>query len=114
MAKNIRFQTSNQLSVPVPDGTVSGDPVVFGDRGGVALTDRRADGNATVKFDGVADVSVKAVNGTGNSAVAAGDVLYLVAADIPKVSKKDTGVRYGVAMGAVAAGATATIPVRLG
>jgi predicted RecA/RadA family phage recombinase len=114
MATNKKFDSAKTLVVPVPVGTVSGDPVVYGNRPGVALTTRDAAGNATVQFDGVFTLSVKGVNGTGNVAVAAGDILYHVAADTPKLSKKDTGVRFGYAMGAVTTGTTSTIDVILG
>jgi predicted RecA/RadA family phage recombinase len=129
MAKNVIFETSDTESVTVTDPAtpVSGDPVLFADLPGLALTDEGKGGNpagkTTVKFRGVVDIPVKGVNGAGNSAVADGDVLYYVAADTPKVSKKATGVRYGVAMGKptdaagatlVAAGATTTIRVRIG
>jgi predicted RecA/RadA family phage recombinase len=129
VAKNVIFETSDTESVTVTDPAtpVSGDPVLFGDLPGLALTDESKGGNptgkTTVKFRGVVDVSVKGVNGGGNSAVADGDVIYYVAADTPKLSKKTTGVRYGVAMGKptdaagatlAAAGATTTIRVRIG
>lgn len=116
MAKNIHFETNDQLSVRCNDPATpkSGDPVLFGDRVGVALMDERADGTTTVKWHVTPDFPVKGVNGSGNSAVAEGDVLYYVAGDTPAISKKVTGVRAGIALGAVAAGATTTIPVRLG
>lgn len=114
MATNIIFDKGDALSVPVVAGAKSGDPVLFGDLPGIALLDIDADGNSTVKFSGVAEVSVKGIDGGGNSAVAAGDVIYHVAADTPVLSKKATGVRFGVAMGAVVAGATTTIRVRIG
>jgi predicted RecA/RadA family phage recombinase len=57
MAGNIIFDDGDQLSVAVLSGTESGDPVVFGNQPGVALTDRGDGGNpathATVKFSGV-------------------------------------------------------------
>lgn len=120
MAKNVVFETGNVLSVTCADPATpaSGDLVLWGDKVGVALTKETEGGNPTgktsVKFDGVVNAPVKGVNGSGNSAVAEGDVLYYVTADTPKVSKKATGVRAGIAMGAVTSGATATIPIRLG
>ncbi|HEY9337898.1 MAG TPA: capsid cement protein, partial [Kribbella sp.] len=74
----------------------------------------RADGTTSVDTAGVWNLSVKGVDGSGNSAVAVGDILYYVAADTPKLSKKATGVRYGYAMAAITSGSTATIPVKLG
>lgn len=116
MAKNIIFDTSRQLAVAVSDpaSPKSGDPVRFGVITGVALTDEGADGLTTVRFnDAVADVPVKGVNGSGNSAVAEGDALFYVDADTPKVSKKVSGTPFGTALEAVASGATDTIRVKL-
>jgi predicted RecA/RadA family phage recombinase len=126
MATNIVFEDfDGQLSVECTQPAVpaSGDPVLFGDRAGVALTAERADGRTTVNFEPVAEVSVKGVDGSGNSAVKAGDVIYYVVGDTPVLSKKATGLRWGVAMsrptdvaGAnlIAAGSTATIRVFVG
>lgn len=116
MAKNRIHATGNQLSVAATDPATpaSGDPVIVGQLPGVALTAERADGTTTVQFDGVFELSVRGVDGAGNSAVAVGDILYYVSADTPKLSKKDTGVRFGYALGTVGGGATATIPVKIG
>lgn len=116
MATNRKFSANSPLSVAVGTATVSGDPVVLGTMGGgVAITDYRAsDGQATVDFEGVYLLSVKGINQSGNSAVVAGDALYYVAADTPKVSKKNTGVFFGWALDPVDSAATATIRVRLG
>lgn len=116
MAKNVIFDKGDQLSVAVshPATPVSGNPVRVGVIGGVALTDERTDGTTSVKFNGVVDVSVKAINGGGNSAVAVGDQIYYVDADTPVLSKKNTGAVYGVALEAITSGATDTIRVRLG
>lgn len=119
MAKNIIFEQGNRLSVtPTNGGALSGDPGLYGDLPFVALTDIAKGGNAAGKcsaqFRGVAELSVKGVNAGGNSAVVEGDVLYYVNGDTPKLSKKVAGTRFGVAMGAVASGQTATIRVRIG
>lgn len=114
MATNKSFDTTKTLTVPVPSGTKSGDPVVYGQRPGVALKDRDAAGNATVQFEGAFTLSVKGIDGSGNAAVAEGDILYYVSGDTPKLSKKNTGVRYGYAKAAVASGATSSIDVILG
>ena len=116
MAKNIKFDKGDQLSVVCthPAVPVNSDPVRVGQKPGVALTEERADGTTTVKFDGVATLSVKGVDGGGNSAVAAGDILYYVDADTPVLSKKNTGVRFGYALAAVTSGATASIDVAIG
>lgn len=116
MATNIVFEDGNELSLTATDPAtpVSGDPVLIGQLPAVAVTDERADGTTSVKTNGVATLSVKGIDGGGNSAVAAGDLIYYVAADTPKLSKKNSGVRFGYALEAVTSGATATIRVKLG
>jgi predicted RecA/RadA family phage recombinase len=116
MAKNRVYESGRKLSLAATDPAtpVSGDPVVVGQMPGVALTDERADGTTSIDFEGVYTLPVRGVNGGGNSAVAVGDILYYVSGDTPKLSKKDTGVRYGYALGSVNAGATATIQVKVG
>lgn len=116
MAKNRTLAVANRLSLAATDPATpaSGDPVVVGQMPGVALTDERADGTTTIQTDGAFTLSVKGVDGSGNSAVAAGDIIYYVAADTPKLSKKNTGVRFGYALAAVTSGATASIAVKVG
>lgn len=116
MAKNQTLGDARHLSVAATDPTTpaSGDPVLVGQIPGVALTDERSDGTTTIDTAGAYNLSVKGIDGGGNSAVNVGDIIYYVAADTPKLSKKATGVRYGYALGTVGAGATATIPVKLG
>lgn len=116
MARNITREIGNQLAVTVshPASPASGDPVRWGVKAGVALiTEDTVDGRTTVKFDGCATLSVKGIDGSGNSAVAEGDALYYVDADTPPVSKKATGTLIGHAMASVSSAATATIEVRL-
>ena len=73
----------------------------------------------SVTFRGVHLLSVKGVDGGGNSAVAVGDRLYYTDADTPPISKKATGRPVGFAVetetspGTVSSGATTTIPVLL-
>lgn len=123
MAKNMMFHDGDQLSVHCtePATPASGDPVLFGQRPGVALTAERSDGTTTVKFSGVFALSVKGENNAGNVAVAAGDILYYDAAATPKINKDNTnGVRFGYAGDGqtsgnlLASGATGTIPVTIG
>lgn len=103
--KNIRFTAGADIA--------SGDPVVIGQLPGVA-SGAIANGAAGIAHtEGVYTLSVRGVNGGGNSAVAFGDKLYFVAGDTPKLSKKDTGVFFGYALGTVGGGATAAIAVRL-
>ena len=61
MARNEQFRHANHISLPVPAGTVAGDPVRVGVLNGVAQTDRattanwgggNAEGHASVWLDG--------------------------------------------------------------
>lgn len=99
--------------VPTAPTTVdSGDPVLLGKLPGVALTDEDSDGNATIAISGVFQLSVKGEDGSGNSAVAAGDILYY---DSDVINKDVTnGTRFGYALGAVTSGSTSTIDVLIG
>lgn len=117
MAKNRVLDQARYLTAAAtqPATPVSGDPVLIGQIPGVAQIDERPeDGKVTVDTGGSYLLSVRGVDGVGNSAVADGDILYYVAADAVKLSKKDTGVRFGYARGAVASGATSTIEVKIG
>lgn len=120
MAKNQVFADGQYLSLAATDPATpaSGDPVLVGQMPGVALADEgdggNAAGNTSIDFGGVYDLSVKGVDGSGNSAVAAGDIIYYVTADTPKLSKKTSGVRFGYALEAITGGATATIRVKVG
>lgn len=120
MATNRVFHDGRQLSLVCSDPATpaSGDPVIVGSIPGVALTKEGEGGNAstatTVDTAGVYELSVKGIDGSGNSAVAVGDILYYVTGDTPKLSKKNTGVRFGYALGTVGSSATATIAVKIG
>lgn len=118
MATNRKRAAADFLAVPVTNPTTpaSGDPVRFGNITGVALTAKGDGGNAaadtTVDFStAVYDLSVKAVNDSGNSAVAVGDAIFYVDADTPKLSKKASGYFFGIALEAITSGATDTINV---
>lgn len=120
MATNAVHNEGRKLSVTCSHPTTpsSGQPVRVGQSVGVAVTDERTDGTTTVDFgDGVYDLSVKGVNDAGNSAVAVGDQLFYVDADIDDgtgfLSKKDSGYFFGFANEAVTSGATATVEVRV-
>lgn len=105
----------NNLSVVCthPTTPASGDPVRYGERVGVALINEDTAGKTTVAFDGVFNLSVKGVDGSGNAAVAEGDKLYYVDADTPVLSKKTAGHFAGYAQAAITSGSTATIAVKL-
>lgn len=118
MAKNMRMAdwTRKSMEVSHPATPVSGDPVRVGTLTGVALTDEGDGGNdankTTVDFGNRSWIlSVKGIDGDGNSAVAVGDKIYYVDADSPPLSKKATGAFFGYAAGAVTSGATADIEV---
>lgn len=114
MAKNKHFGSGKNLSLtPTDGGATSGAPGLCGQIGFVAETDQRADNTVSADRAGVYDLSVKGVDGSGNSAVAVGDIIYYVTADTPKLSKKATGVKFGYALAAITSGSTATIPVLL-
>lgn len=70
MATNQRYTHSEHISLPVPEGTKSGDPVIVGGYAGVAKIDRNEDGNATVWLDGSYMLEVDA-------AVEAGQPVFL-------------------------------------
>lgn len=113
MAKNL-IQEGDVLRLTVASDAKAGDPVVVGAFHGVALTDYSAtDGKADIRLKGVFDLSVKGIDGSGNNAVIVGDKIYYVNADTPKLSKKNTGDYFGIALGTVSGGATTTIPVKL-
>lgn len=118
MATNQKYASIYELSVPVTDPATpaSGDPVRFGSFTGVALCDEGDGGNASdhtsVDFGPKAwTLSVKGVDDGGNSAVVAGDELFYVDGDTPKISKKASGYFYGYAMEGVNSGATKSITV---
>ncbi|GAA0528725.1 hypothetical protein GCM10010172_06660 [Paractinoplanes ferrugineus] len=116
MAKNtvIMWTKSRAMAFTDPAIPQSGDPGRTGQIPAVALTNEDSNGLVTGAEDGTFNLSVKGVDGSGNQAVADGDILYYVDADTPKLSKKTTGVRFGYARAAVSSGATTVIPVEVG
>lgn len=115
MAKNLIVGEAKGVGVVCTNPTTpaSGDPVRFGEMTGVALAAEAADGETVVDFTpgNIWDLSVKGVDGSGNSAVAVGDKIFYVDADTPKLSKKATGRFFGFAMEAIATSETDTIQV---
>jgi len=114
MATNIVYDpaTHMELILTDPASPISGDACRFGAVTGLALIDEKTDGKTTVHIGTfVADLSVKAINDSGNSAVALGDHLFYVDADTPKISKKSSGYFYGFALETINAGSTDTIRV---
>ena len=119
MATNEIFEPVGKLVLPVANNTLSGAPVMVFDKiPGVCLTAEgeggNAEGFATVAIDPawVFDLAVKGENGAGNAAITAGDV---VARDTDGEFNVDVtnGKRFGIALEAVASGATSTIRVLL-
>lgn len=114
MANNRTKVRSTPLKLTVTDGGVAaGDPCLCGQLGGVVDGPKDGSNVAVVHREGVFTLSVKGVDGGGNSAVAQGDKIFYVTADTPKLSKKATGVFFGYAIGTVNSAATATIEVAL-
>ncbi len=121
MAKNEVYYPGNTIPLPVPEGTKSGDPVVVGTIAGVALEDRDAAGNAPVRVKGVYKLAVTGHDGSKTAAIAVGAKVYYTApsGETPAIidANATTGKEFGVALKAIAAGATdavvAEIPVAL-
>lgn len=121
MAKNEVYYPGNAIPLPVPEGTKSGDPVVVGTIAGIAMEDRDAAGNAPVRVTGVYYLEVTGHDGTANKAIGVGDKVYYTAPSggTPAIidANATTGKEFGVALKAIAAGATdpvvATIHVAL-
>ena len=115
MAKNLNHKGVDGLRVVCshPTTPASGDPVRYGEMTGVALDAEDSAGYTEVDFTPGRgwDLSVKGIDGSGNSAVAVGDKIYYVDADTPVLSKKATGRFFGFANGAITSGSTATIEV---
>ena len=110
MATN-RIQDGNVLTLAVTAGKTSGDFDLVGTIPVVLLSDRDSSGNAECALTGVFDLSVTGADGSGNSAVAVGDIIYH---DTDTLNVDDAnGVEFGVALEAVTSGATDTINVRL-
>jgi hypothetical protein len=117
MATNRVFESSEILSVVCthPTTPAAGDPVRWGNRIGVALTDEGASvsGETTVQFGGVYELSVKGEAGGGNSAVSVGDAIFYTDGDTPVLNKKASGYFAGFALETVSSGATTTIKVAM-
>ena len=115
MAKNRVYEEGDRLPLTVPAGTVSGTPVMVGQIPGVSVIDRdAATGRATVHMDGVYTLSVRGINAATNTAIAEGDILFFDAARNPALDVTPADRSFGYVLELVAAGATATIMVKIG
>lgn len=110
MATNQRQLRGEHLRLPVASGVLSGAPSVCGNIPLVAETDRASDGTVQANLEGTWAMAVNGVDQSGNSAVAAGDILYFTQGDTIKLSKKNTGVRWGYAVDTDPANAVGTAP----
>lgn len=118
MASNRTRAEGRQLKLTVTDGGVaSGDPCLCGQIAGVAQYPKDVSNGTVVDTKGVYSLSVKGVTtAAAGSAVAAGDKLFYVPGNTPKLSKAvgDAGaIFFGWALGAVNSAATTTIDVKL-
>jgi predicted RecA/RadA family phage recombinase len=110
MAKNQAFEDADNLSLPVISGVVSGDPVLIGAAlPGVALTDRRTDGTASVQLNGAFHLEIVAAG-----AMAVGDIVYITAATSVLTGTAAGNVRFGYLLEAIAGASTVTRPVKVG
>lgn len=112
MAKNRKLAFGYEFSLPVAEGVKSGTPVAVGQIPGVTLTDRRADGTATLQFNGVYELEVEGKNKAGNKKIEIGDIVY-IKGGVLGVNNEE-GVRFGYALAVVESGAKTKIPVKIG
>lgn len=124
MAKNQVFKYVDTLSLPVPEGTLSGEPVVINAAAGlvgVAETDRAtASGWAVANYDdpyaggngeGYASVSLKgAYSIPVTGALTVGQPVY-IAADRTLTATAGTNVRFGWAYNAKGSGTAPVVVV---
>jgi predicted RecA/RadA family phage recombinase len=116
MATNQKREDGRHISVtPTNGAALSGAPGRVGEICGVAENDVGTDGKTVIDTGGVYALAVQGIDQSGNSAVAVGDILYYVDANTPKLSKVNTGHRFGYALGTVpSANASTVIDVKIG
>jgi predicted RecA/RadA family phage recombinase len=117
MAKNRVYAEAHELSLPVPEGAKSGDPVVVGDLPGVLLIDRRPAtdpraGTATLQFDGAYKFPVEGKKKGGNQKIEPGQKVFLLAGKLS--ANNEEGKFFGYALEEVASAATTVIIVKVG
>ena len=96
MAKNMRLPEALHISLTVPEGVKSGEPVAVGAFRGVAQTDRDANGRATVWLNGSATLDV-----TG--AVASEGLPIYITSDRALVTTDTDNKLFGYSLGTKAA-----------
>jgi predicted RecA/RadA family phage recombinase len=135
MAKNRRFaqefitwpsvKATAQTASRTTNFALSGDPVVVGQQPGVALLDADSLGKTTIQIDGIYRLAVTAKDSSGvsgadaNVAVFGGDKIYFNKDVTPPLSKRASGIPWGVAVGdagvqLVASGANGSIDIQVG
>lgn len=119
MARNQVFHDADRISLPVPAGTVSGDPVTVGGLHGVAQTDRATAtnfgggneaGQATVWLDGAFELEVDAAVEAGAPVYHAGDATTR-SAELTATAPADGATPFGHALAATSAAGPATIRI---
>jgi hypothetical protein len=111
LTSGVELEKPITLDVPCPSGTVSGDTFQVGTGGVIAFAqnDRDSDGNcqATIPAFFAQKIPVLGEDGSGDSAVAVGDIICL---DGTVVNKDTTnGIEFGMALGTVTSGETENI-----
>lgn len=106
----------SEMTHPDPgDGLINSEqPFVVGELSGVAQIDAAATTSEVPgAVTGVWNLECVGKNDAGNVAIAKGDKIYYDPA-VPELNKDNVnGSPFGIALGAVTSGATATIPVLL-
>lgn len=133
MARNETFRDGNMLSLPVPSGRKSGDPVRIGGLNGVCATDRAKVDVAAYNTDGTPNTSYNYGGGnpTGNASVwlagvhdlavsttttrAIGDPIYIITATNVLTTTDNSGANplFGHAVEAKSSTADEVIRVRI-
>lgn len=108
MALNRHYAEANQVSLPVPNGALSGDPVCIGGLHAVLLVDEgdSTEGEATVQLDGAFRFEL-----TGP--INAGEAIQGTDIDAAEHLGGDDTQTFGHALISLANGVTADVPVRL-
>ena len=98
MAKNLRLDDALHITLPVPSGVKSGEPVAVGAFRGLAIIDRDADGESTIWLNGSAEYTV-----TG-AVASVGLPIYITSARVLNTTATDNQL-FGYSLGTKAAAA---------